>query len=96
MTKQDLIERITETMKNRHDRAVSKTDVASLLDTLGDVATERLKAGDDVSLPGLGKLAVKTKAARTGRNPKTGEAIQIPAKRVPDFSPAKALKDALV
>lgn len=95
MTKQDLIERITETMKIRHDRAVSKTDVASLLDTLGDVATERLKAGDDVSLPGLGKLAVKTKAARTGRNPKTGEAIQIPAKRVPDFSPAKALKDAL-
>jgi DNA-binding protein HU-beta len=95
MTKQELIERITEIMKIRHDRTVSKTDVAALLDALGDVATERLKAGDDVSLPGLGKLAVKTKAARTGRNPKTGEAIQIPAKRVPDFSSAKALKDAL-
>lgn len=95
MTKQDLIERITETMKIRHDRAVSKTDVTSLLDALGDVVTERLMAGDDVSLPGLGKLAVKAKAARTGRNPKTGESIQIPAKRVPDFSPAKALKDAL-
>ena len=96
MTKQDLIERLTETMKIRYDRAVSKTDVASLLDALGDVITERLKAGDEVTLPGLGKLAVKAKAARTGRNPKTGEAIQIPAKRVPDFSAAKALKDALL
>lgn len=91
MTKQELIERITETMAG----AVSKTDVASVLSALGDVATERLKAGDEVPLPSLGKLVVKSKAARTGRNPKTGEAIQIPAKRVPDFSPAKALKDAL-
>lgn len=95
MTKQDLIERLTETMKIRYDRAVSKTDVASLLDALGDVATDILKAGDDVPLPGLGKLVVKSKAARIARNPKTGEAVQVPAKRVPDFTPAKALKDAI-
>ena len=95
MTKQDLIERITETMKIRYDRAVSKADVSALLDALGDVTTDRLKAGEDVPLPGIGKLVVKAKAARTGRNPKTGETIQIPAKRVPNFTPAKARKDAV-
>lgn len=95
MTKQDLIERITETMRTRYDRTVSKTDVAALLDALGDVTTSQLKDGGEVPLPGLGKLAVKAKAARTGRNPKTGEAIQIPAKRVPGFTATKPLKDAL-
>nr|WP_308444341.1 HU family DNA-binding protein [Laribacter hongkongensis] len=95
MTKQDLIERIIETMKIRYDRAVSKADVTALLDALGDVTTERLQAGEDVPLPGIGKLVVKAKDARTGRNPKTGHTIQIPAKRVAAFSPAKALKDAL-
>ncbi len=95
MTKQELIDSITEAMKIRYDRAVSKADVSAFLDSLGDVATVSLKAGEDVTLPGLGKLVVKEKAARAGRNPQTGETIQIAAKRVAAFSPTKALKDAL-
>ena len=95
MTKQELIDSITEAMKIRYDRAVSKADVSALLDSLGDVATVSLKAGEDVTLPGLGKLIVKEKAARAGRNPKTGETIQIAAKRVAAFNPAKVLKEAL-
>ncbi|MBA4707747.1 HU family DNA-binding protein [Aquitalea aquatica] len=95
MTKQELIDSITEVMKTRHDRAVSKADASAFMDSLGDVAAVCLKAGEDVTLPGLGKLVVKEKAARAGRNPQTGETIQIPAKRVAAFSPAKALKDAL-
>ena len=95
MTKSELIDRITETMRIRYDRCMSKVDVVSFLDSLTDVVTERVAAGDDVPLPGLGKLSVKEKAARTGRNPATGESIQIPAKRVPDFTPVKALKDAV-
>ena len=95
MTKQELIDSITEAMKIRYDRAVSKADVSAFLDSLSDVATVSLKAGEDVMLPGLGKLVVKEKAARAGRNPQTGETIQIAAKRVAAFSPTKALKDAL-
>lgn len=95
MTKQEFIERITETMKIRHDRAVSKTDVAALLESLSAVATERLQAGEDVPLSGIGKLVVKARPARIGRNPKTGAAVQIPSRRTPAFTAARALKDAL-
>jgi DNA-binding protein HU-beta len=54
-----------------------------------------LQEGGEVTLPGLGKLSVKTSAARTGRNPKTGETLEIAAKNKPHFSAAKALKDAV-
>lgn len=71
----------------------SKKDVEHVLKTAADVAAATLQEGEEVVLPGLGKLVVKTRAARTGHNPKTGETIQIPAKRVPDFAASKALKD---
>lgn len=54
-----------------------------------------LAAGGEVTLPGIGKLSVKHKEARTGRNPSSGEAIEIAAKNAPHFSAAKALKDAV-
>lgn len=95
MTKQELIDQVTEQMKIEHSRAVNKTDVSALLDSLASVTANVLSKGDDVTLPGLGKLTVKDRAARKGRNPTTGEEIDIPAKRVPHFSAAKALKDAV-
>ena len=55
----------------------------------------QLKAGGEITIPEVGKLSVGNRAARNGRNPKTGESIQIPAKKVPAFSAAKALKDAV-
>jgi len=74
---------------------ISKKDIESVLKATGEVVTEQLKAGGEVTLPGLGKLSTKEKAARTGRNPATGEEIQIAAKTVPHFSASKALKDAV-
>lgn len=69
--------------------------VEAVLKTTADVIHAEMHEGGEVVLPGLGKLHVKARAARTGKNPKTGEAIAIPAKRVPHFSAAKALKDAV-
>jgi len=72
-----------------------KKVVESVLKCTGEEAQAALKNGDEVTLPGLGKLSVNKRAARTGRNPATGAEIDIPAKNVPKFSAAKSLKDAV-
>jgi DNA-binding protein HU-beta len=54
-----------------------------------------LKKGDEVSIAGLGIFSTKTRAARTARNPRTGESVSVPAMKVPKFRAAKALKDAV-
>lgn len=95
MNKQELIDAIKENSISHHEAGISKTVITAVLETLGEVATKELKSGGEVTLPGLGKLSVKTRAARKGRNPATGTEMDIPAKRVPDFSAAKALKDAV-
>jgi len=82
-------------IKTAQISGVSKKDVEHVLKTAGDVITAALIEEGEAVLPLLGKLGVVQKAARTGRNPKTGEAIQIPAKKVPHFSASKALKDAV-
>lgn len=73
----------------------SRSAVKTVLETTADVIGSTLKEGSEVTLPGLGKLSVAHTKARTGRNPKTGAAIEIPAKNKPHFSAAKALKDAV-
>ncbi|MFA7269862.1 MAG: HU family DNA-binding protein [Sterolibacterium sp.] len=73
----------------------SKKAVEAVLKTAADVITAALQEGGEAVLPGLGKLTVKDKPARKGRNPKTGEEIDIPARRAPHFGAAKALKDAV-
>lgn len=74
---------------------LSKGQTETLLKIVGEVVTTALANGEEVTLPGLGKLSVKTTTARKGRNPATGAEIDIPAKNVPKFSAAKALKDAV-
>jgi DNA-binding protein HU-beta len=59
---------------------------------LARIYERTLLTGEEVTVPGVGKLKVVTKAARNGRNPKTGEAIQIPAKRVVEFTPSAEFK----
>lgn len=73
----------------------SKKATEAVLKASADVIAATLAEGDDVTLPGLGKLHVKARAARTGINPKTKEPIQIPAGKSPGFKAAKALKDAV-
>ena len=70
-------------------------DAAIAYDAFVATVTETLKAGDKVQLVGFGSFEVKERAARIGRNPKTKEAIEIPASRAPVFKPSKALKDSL-
>ncbi len=67
---------------------MKQSEAKTVVESFMSVLTCALKNGDEVTLPGVGKLKVKTRPARTGRNPKTGEAISIPSKRVVKFSPA--------
>lgn len=72
-----------------------KAGAGRAVDAVLDAITKALASGEQVSLVGFGTFAVKERAARTGRNPKTGEAIEIAASRQASFKPGKALKDAL-
>ena len=88
MNQADLIDHITT------DTGLTKTDIKKVLDSQAAVVHEALGKGSEVVLHGIGKISVAQRKARTGRNPSTGEAIQIAAKKVPNFSAVKALKDA--
>ena len=70
-------------------------DTEAFLDALGECVRESLAQGNEAVLPGIGKLTVKERPARTGRNPATGEPIQIAARKAPAFSTTKALKNAV-
>lgn len=73
----------------------TKADAAKAVDAMIDVVTGSLKKGDQISLVGFGSFMVKKRDARTGRNPRTGEAIEIAASNIPSFKAGKALKDAV-
>jgi DNA-binding protein HU-beta len=75
---------------------MSKKDATELLEGMVTSFVKHLKAGERIRVPGLGILEVKQTKARTGRNPQTGEAIQIPAKKKVSFRVAKDLKDAVL
>ena len=74
---------------------VSKKDAEAVITAALDAITEALAESEKVQLVGFGSFEVKKRAARTGRNPKTKEAIEIPASVVPTFKAGKALKDAV-
>ena len=89
MNKSELIEHIAT------QADLSKTAAARALDALTGAVRTTLKKGSSVTISGFGTFAVTKRAARTGRNPRTGAAIKIKASRVPKFKPGKALRDAL-
>jgi len=89
MTKADLVEKMAK------DADIAKVAAGKALDSLIDAVTRTLKKGDKLALVGFGTFSVGKRKARTGRNPQTGAAIKIPARKVPKFSAGKALKDAL-
>lgn len=74
---------------------ISKASAGRALDAFIEAVSEALKEGDSVALVGFGTFAVRERAARSGRNPQTGEAIQISAAKIPSFKAGKALKDAV-
>jgi DNA-binding protein HU-beta len=73
----------------------TKADAERAVDALFSTVVDTLKGGGEVSVAGFGVFSAKERAARTARNPRTGEPIQVPAMRVPKFRAAKALKDAV-
>lgn len=77
------------------ESGVSKKDAEAVVAATLNAITEALKSGDKVQLIGFGNFEVKEVAAREGRNPKTGETIEIAACKKPSFSASKALKDAV-
>ncbi len=89
MNKQALVDLVHEKVGG------TKVQAEEIVNAIIDAITETLKAGDQVSIAGLGTFEAKMRAARTARNPRTGEPVQVPAKRVPKFKAAKALKDAV-
>ena len=74
---------------------LKKKDAEAAVNAALEVIVETLKAGEKVQIVGFGTFEVKERGARTGRNPQTGEAIQIAASKLPAFSAGKALKDAV-
>jgi len=89
MNKSNLVEVMAEAAD------ISKSTAGRALDGLTDAIAIALKEGDTVSVIGFGTFSVKERAARTGRNPQTGETIEIAASKVPTFKAGKALKDAV-
>ena len=89
MNKNEFIEAVAESSE------LSKADATRAVEAVLSTVTNTLKSGDSITLVGFGTFLVRDREARSGRNPKTGETIQIAAAKVPAFKAGKALKDAL-
>ncbi|RRJ84901.1 nucleoid-associated protein HU-beta [Aestuariirhabdus litorea] len=89
MNKSELIDAIAASAD------IPKAAAGRALDAMVDSVTNALKSGDQVVLVGFGTFSVKDRAARTGRNPQTGQPIEIAAAKIPSFKAGKALKDAV-
>ena len=87
MTKADLVDQVTAIGD------LTRRDGEVIVDTLFDAVIGALKSGDKIEIRGFGSFRTRQRNARTGRNPKTGEKVEVPAKRIPFFKPSKELKD---
>ena len=87
MTKQDLTEEITQAIK------VSKREAEDILNMILDGMVRALRKGDRIEVRGFGTFGTHMRAARKGRNPRTGVPVEVPQKRVPHFKPSEALKE---
>ena len=90
MTKSELIQRLAEANPHLYLR-----DVERIVTTIFDEITDALADGDRVELRGFGAFSVKERGSRTGRNPRTGDAVEVPAKYVPYFKTGKQLREKL-
>jgi DNA-binding protein HU-beta len=88
MTKSDVVAKMAS------DARITKAAAERALKSLTNSIQNSVKRGERIALPGLGSFSTARRKARTGRNPRTGQSIQIPAKTVPKFSAAKELVDA--
>ena len=89
MTKADLVEKVAR------EADMTKKDAEQLVEIIFDSITGTLNKGEKIELRGFGSFRVRERGARRGRNPKTGDPVSIPAKRVPYFKPGKELKELI-
>ncbi len=89
MTKADLVERVAR------ESDMTKKDAEQLIEIIFDSITGTLNKGEKIELRGFGSFRVRERNSRKGRNPKTGESVDIPAKRVAYFKPGKELKELI-
>ncbi|EPY07685.1 DNA-binding protein [Paenibacillus sp. E194] len=89
MNKSELVTEVAEATE------LSKKDVTKVVDAVFEAISTALQNGDKVQLVGFGNFEVRERSARKGRNPQTGEEIEIPASKIPAFKPGKALKDGI-
>ncbi|MBK7704993.1 MAG: integration host factor subunit alpha [Acidobacteria bacterium] len=89
MTKADLVERVAK------EAELTKKDAEQLVEIVFDSIVDSLNEGEKIELRGFGSFRVRQRNERNGRNPKTGEAVSIPAKRVAYFKPGKELKELI-
>jgi integration host factor subunit beta len=89
MTKAELV----DTVSKKSD--LSKKDAEVIVQAVLDSITKSLQGGEKVELRGFGSFRLRERASRQGRNPKTGERVHVPAKRVPYFKPGKELKELI-
>ncbi|MFZ0760333.1 MAG: HU family DNA-binding protein [Candidatus Sulfotelmatobacter sp.] len=87
MTKADLIDEVS------HLAELTRKDSEVIVETIFDSVVRSLRAGDKIEIRGFGSFRTRQRKPRTGRNPKTGEKVEVPAKKIPFFKPSKELKD---
>jgi integration host factor subunit beta len=87
MTKADLIEEVANLAE------VTRKDGEVIVETIFDSIVKSLRAGDKIEIRGFGSFRTRQRKPRTGRNPKTGAKVEVPAKKIPYFKPSKELKD---
>ena len=89
MTKADLVDKVTALGD------LTRRDGEVIVDTLFESVIGALKSGDKIEVRGFGSFRTRQRKSRTGRNPKTGDKVNVPAKRVPFFKPSKEMRDAV-
>ncbi len=87
MTKAELVEEVA------NQSELTKKDAEVIVQTVLDSITESLQRGEKIELRGFGSFRIRNRSSRQGRNPKTGSAVSVPAKKVPYFKPGKEIKD---
>ena len=87
MTKADLIEEVSRLAE------LTRKDSEIIVETIFDSVVRSLRAGDKIEIRGFGSFRTRQRKPRVGRNPKTGERVEVPAKKIPFFKPSKELKD---
>jgi integration host factor subunit beta len=87
MTKADLIDEVSRLVE------LTRKDSEVIVETIFDSVVRSLRAGDKIEIRGFGSFRTRQRNPRTGRNPKTGEKVEVPAKKIPFFKPSKELKD---